>query len=174
MSTWSEASARQDAGDGLKRFASRQARPARDDLAGAHAESPEIDGRDLPALLEERGNGVLAARVGPPFIPPLLFLRPAGHGNTKMFPRACLIQLREAVEGSQNGRVGCPVPIPIASAPAWNLVPRNFIERRCPQARAKYGITSRANRRIDASASARPIMPKLTCSDADSKPPMPR
>src|SRR5262245_8001964 len=43
--------------------------------------------------------------------------------------------------------------------------------RRVAQACAKYGITSRANRRIDASASARPIMPKFTCSEADSKPP---
>jgi hypothetical protein len=38
----------------------------------------------------------------------------------------------------------------------------------------KCGITSRANNSIDASASARPIMPKLTCSDAHSKPPTPR
>src|SRR5262249_50451954 len=110
MSTWSEARARQDAGDGLKRFAARQARGASDDFAGAHAESPEIDGRDLAALLEERGDCVLAARVGPPFIPPLLFFPPARHGNTKMFPRAYLIQLREVVGGSQNGRVGCAVP----------------------------------------------------------------
>jgi hypothetical protein len=80
----------------LKRFAARQARRARDDFAGARAESPEIDGRDLTALREERGDHVLAVRVGPPFIPPLLFFRPACHGNTKMFPRAYLIQLREA------------------------------------------------------------------------------
>src|SRR5690242_7092235 len=89
-----------DASDGLKRFAPRQARRARNDFAGARAESPEIDGRDLTALLEERGDHVLAVRVGPPFIPPLLFFRPARHGNTKMFPRAYLIQLREAAAGS--------------------------------------------------------------------------
>ena len=42
------------------------------------------------------------------------------------------------------------------------------------RARAKCGITSLANNRIDSSASARLIMPKFTCSDADSKPPTSR
>ena len=35
------------------------------------------------------------------------------------------------------------------------------------RARAKCGITSRANNRIDCSASARLIIPKFTCSDAE-------
>jgi len=49
------------------RPAVRQARCARDDFPGARSESCEIDGRDLAALLEQRGYRVLG--VGPPFVP---------------------------------------------------------------------------------------------------------
>src|SRR4051812_27287258 len=42
------------------------------------------------------------------------------------------------------------------------------------QARAKPGITSRANSATELLASARLIMPKLTCSEAESKPPTSR
>jgi len=71
----------------LKRFAARQLRPARDNFAGARSESPEVDGGDLAALLEEYGDDALGVRVGPP-LPrmPFLFFRPARHTNTKMFP----------------------------------------------------------------------------------------
>jgi len=78
----------------LERPAARQLRPARDDFTGTHSETPEIDRRDLAALLEERGNPVPGVRVGPPLVrAPFLFFRPACHGNTKMFPRAFLFQL---------------------------------------------------------------------------------
>jgi hypothetical protein len=73
------------------RPAARQLRPARDNLAGAHSETPEINGRDLAALLEQRGDRVPGVRVGPPFVAvPFLFFRPARHGNSQMFPRAYL------------------------------------------------------------------------------------
>src|ERR1700745_89496 len=75
----------------LERPAARQLRPARDDFTGTHSETPEIDRRDIAALLEERGNPVPGVRGGPPLVPaPFLFFRPACHGNTKMFPRASL------------------------------------------------------------------------------------
>ena len=51
--------------------------------AGARSEAPEIDGRDLAALLEECGDDVLGVRLGPPLV---LFFRPAHHGNTKYSP----------------------------------------------------------------------------------------
>jgi hypothetical protein len=51
----------------LMRPAVRQARCARDDFPSARSESSEIDGRDLAALLEQRGYRVLG--VGPPFVP---------------------------------------------------------------------------------------------------------
>jgi hypothetical protein len=70
MSSWSR-SRRQDAGHGLKRFAARQARCLGDDFTGARSESPEIDGRDLAALLEECGDDALGVRVGPPLVPVL-------------------------------------------------------------------------------------------------------
>jgi hypothetical protein len=58
---------------------------ARDDFAGARSESSEIDGRDLAALLEERGYSVLG--IGPPFVPaPFLFFVLSRHGNTKNVP----------------------------------------------------------------------------------------
>jgi hypothetical protein len=48
---------------------------------------------------------VLAVRAGPPLVPVLfLFFRPACHGNTKMFPRASLFQLRKATGSSPNER----------------------------------------------------------------------
>jgi len=73
------------------RLAAWQARRKRDDLARALSELSEIDGRDLAALLKERGYGVLVARIGPPLIPlSFLLFRPACHGNTKTFPRASI------------------------------------------------------------------------------------
>jgi len=71
----------------LVRSAARQPRCARDDLAGALSESSEIDGRDLAALLKQRGHHQLGVRDGPPFVLMLfsrsLFVR---HGNTKGSP----------------------------------------------------------------------------------------
>src|SRR5262249_25950684 len=71
----------------LVRSAARQPRCARDDLAGALSELSEIDGRDLAALLKQRGHHQLGVRDGPPFVLMLfsrsLFVR---HGNTKGSP----------------------------------------------------------------------------------------
>src|SRR5262249_16362180 len=71
----------------LVRSAARQLRCARDDLAGALSESSEIDGRDLAALLKQRGHHHLGVRDGPPvvlmFFSRSLFVR---HGNTKGSP----------------------------------------------------------------------------------------
>jgi hypothetical protein len=69
------------------RFVVRHARCVRDDLAGALAKLPEIDGRDLAAFLEKDRYTVPEVRFGPPFVPvPFLFLVPARHGNTNCPP----------------------------------------------------------------------------------------
>jgi hypothetical protein len=74
----------------LMRPAVRQARCARDDFAGARSESSEIDGRDLAALLEERGYSVLG--IGPPFVPAaFLFFLLSRHGNTQNVPPCLFI-----------------------------------------------------------------------------------
>jgi hypothetical protein len=67
----------------LMRFVVRHARCVRDDLTGALAKSPEIDGRDLAAFLEKDRYTVPEVRFGPPFLPvPFLALVLARHGNT--------------------------------------------------------------------------------------------
>src|SRR5262249_26679188 len=73
----------------LMRSAGRQPRCARDDLAGALSELPEIDGRDLSALLKSRRPHRLGLRERPPFIPTVFFCSVfIRHGNTKKVPPA--------------------------------------------------------------------------------------
>jgi hypothetical protein len=69
------------------RFVVRHARCVRDDLTGALAKLPEIDGRDLAASLEKDRCTVPEVRFGPPFLPvPFLYLVLARHGNTTCPP----------------------------------------------------------------------------------------
>jgi hypothetical protein len=71
----------------LKRPAAPRLRPARDDFTGTHSETPEIDRRDLAALLEERGNPVPGVRVGPPLVPaPFLFFGLLATGTPRCSP----------------------------------------------------------------------------------------
>jgi hypothetical protein len=94
----------------LMRLGVRQAGCARDDFAGACSESSEIDGRDLAALLEERGYRLLGVRIGPPFLPvPFLFFVLSRHGNTKMSP-PCLLSNKDGRRQFPNGCGAFAVP----------------------------------------------------------------
>src|SRR5262249_39368844 len=119
-----------------------------------------------------RGDLLVGGRVGTAVHPASAFLSACSREHQNVPPcvsyptergRRGFPKWARRLRGSNQDRINTGVELG-----------RISFKRRCSQARAKYGITSRANSRIDASASARPITPKLTCSDADSKPPMPR